>query len=189
MTTDIGLTPEITGKEKKMGLWDYMSTIGTGMSLLGTSMIDPAKGTALTQQVIERQEKQKNIPEMYNAWKSKATFDIWNKYREGKKLEQWEKDFADIKDPKEPPSEMDLWKQAERETLSAMGGSSMMGLSKDKLSKYYPGIEGRFLDLKKQFGLQTKEDQIKRARRTLREKGFADTPEATKIFLTNNPNF
>lgn len=174
--------------KNKMGLWDWMNAIGTGMSLFGTSVIDPVKGTALTQEVI-KENKKKDIQDVYKDWQATTEFNIWQKAKQGQKLEQWEKDFADIKDPNAPPPEIDLWKQAEKETLSSLGGSSMMGLSRDKQAQYYPAIENRFLELKKQFNLQTPDDRVKRARRTLRDKGFVDSPDAVGVFLKNNPNF
>lgn len=185
---NVNTTPE---NPKKMGLWDWFNVVGTGMSTFGTSMIDPAKGTALTNEIIEqnRKAKQKDISGLYNDWKAKTTYEIWSKHKQGLPLQQWEKDFADIKNPNEPPSEMDLWKQAEKETLAAMGGTGWVALSSDKQKQYYPGIENRFLELKKQFGLQTKDDQVKRARRKLREKGYVDSPEAVAVFFKNNPNF
>jgi len=45
-----------------------------------------------------------------------------------------------------------LWKQAENEVVTALGGASMVGLDEESRSQYYPAIYNRYTQLKEQFG-------------------------------------
>jgi hypothetical protein len=49
--------------------------------------------------------------------------------------------------------DMDLkvWKQAEDEVTTSLGGSAMVGIDEESRAQYYPQIMGRYLELKRQF--------------------------------------
>lgn len=53
---------------------------------------------------------------------------------------------------KAKPNDWDLWKQAENEVKTSLGGSTWMALDEEKAALYYPQILTRFNQLQKQFG-------------------------------------
>jgi hypothetical protein len=47
--------------------------------------------------------------------------------------------------------DLKVWKQAEDEVTTSLGGSAMVSIDEESRAQYYPQIMGRYLELKRQF--------------------------------------
>lgn len=117
------------------------------------------------------------------------SFKAWQKQQSGAELTEYDRQLLGLgKEKNEKPSDMDIWRQAQNETLQSLGGSSMVGILQESRGQYYPKIEERYLELKKQFGTISQEDYQTVAKKWLRRKGYVVSEANVTNLLKSNSN-
>lgn len=111
------------------------------------------------------------------------------KAQNGQPLNPLEQSLLKIKDQSNKPDDLAIWRQAEKETLHSLGGSEFVGLSPQRQAEYSQKIKSRYLDLKREMGVESPEDKADRAKGYLSGNGYLANPETIKTFLDQNPNF
>ena len=127
-----------------------------------------------------RQEKLKNQFDMYKTLREsgydpgrahKSVIEMEFPKEAGGKSMQEEKGELDIQKTKLEieklksgfnKDDLDLWQQAEDETLASLGGSQWMAIDESKQSSYLPAIKQRYLELKNTLGGKVEEPSGKK---------------------------
>lgn len=113
-----------------------------------------------------------------------------SKLAQGQPVSEWERSVSGIRaSDSTKPDEFALYKEARTQALQKLGGSDFVGLSPEKQASYDAAVTGQYLQLKKQFGLESADDRLERARQTLSQNGYVATDETIQTFLKRNPNF
>ncbi len=147
---------------------------------------------AFTQKIMEiakEQQKKNSYSEVLKEMEAKAKLDARMKQQQGIPLSDYEKDVVGYKDPNQPPSDFELWKNAQRQAVLKLGGSDMVGLSPDKTAALGQETQREYLDLKRQLKLENPEEKLQRAKMFLKQGGYSASNETAELFLKQNEGF
>lgn len=133
----------------------------------------------------QKTRQTKSAADVYKDFEAQEKFSAFQKMNKGQPLTPSEMAMSG----QTPPTELNIWKQAQSETLQNLGGSQWQALSSQKQAMYYPAIEQRYYDLKKQFGVIQPNEQLIRAKNHLKQQGYLATDDTATLFLQKNPNF